>query len=147
VRSNLAHGEKTPYGPDLAKRDRDEAVCTVINPLQEILIDGLLSSPSRKLVTYGTLAPGQPNHGVVEGISGTWARCVVRGSIRHQLGFPVLSWNPSGPEVNAHLLISADLRQSWSRIDAFEGSGYRRHLIPATHNSELIVANIYVGNW
>jgi hypothetical protein len=70
---------------------------------------------------------------------------VVRGSVRDQLGFPVLSWNPSGPEVNAHLLISADLRQSWSRIDAFEGSGYRRHLIPARRDGELLIANVYVG--
>ena len=31
VRSNLAHGKKR-LGPDLAKRDRDEAVCTMINP-------------------------------------------------------------------------------------------------------------------
>jgi gamma-glutamylcyclotransferase (GGCT)/AIG2-like uncharacterized protein YtfP len=146
VRSNLAHGEKTPYGPDLAKRQRDEAVCTVINPLQEILIDCLLDYPSRKLVAYGTLAPEQPNHNLVEAISGSWTRCVVRGSVRRQLGFPVLSWNPSGPEIQAQLLVSADLPQSWSRLDAFEGSAYRRHLIPAIHKGELIVANVYVGS-
>jgi gamma-glutamylcyclotransferase (GGCT)/AIG2-like uncharacterized protein YtfP len=145
VRSNIAHGEKTPYGPDFAKRDRDEAVCTVIAPLQETLIDGLLDYPSRKLVVYGTLAPAQPNHHVVEGIDGTWTPCVVRGSVRHQLGFPVLSWNPSGPEVKAHLLVSADLPKSWLRIDAFEGSGYKRHLIPTIGNGEVIVANVYVG--
>jgi gamma-glutamylcyclotransferase (GGCT)/AIG2-like uncharacterized protein YtfP len=146
VRSKLAHGEKTPSGPDLAKRDRDEAVCTVITPLQEILIDGLLCDPSRKLVVYSTLAPGQPNHQVVEGIDGTWTRSVVRGSVRRQLGFPVFTWNPSGPEVNAHLLTSADLPKWWLRIDAFEGPGYKRHLIPTTSNGEVIVANVYVGN-
>lgn len=146
VRSNLAHGEKTPYGPDLAKRQRDEAVCTVINPLQEILIDCLLGYPSRKLVAYGTLAPGQPNHEVVETISGTWTPCVVRGSVRQQLGFPVLSWSPSGAEIQAQLLISGDLPQSWSRLDAFEGSAYCRHLIPAKLEGELIVANVYVGS-
>jgi gamma-glutamylcyclotransferase (GGCT)/AIG2-like uncharacterized protein YtfP len=147
VRSNLAHGEKTPYGPDVAKRQRDEAVCKVINPLQEILIDCLLGYPSRKLVVYGTLAPGQPNHDVVEDISGTWSHCVVRGSVLRQLGFPVLSWNPSGPEIQAQLLVSADLPHSWSRLDAFEGSAYRRHLIPAIHDDELIMANVYVGNY
>ena len=145
VRSNLAHGEKTPYGPDLAKRQRDEAVCTVIKPLQGILIDCLLGYPSRKLVVYGTLAPEQPNHNVVEAISGSWTRCVVRGSVRRQLGFPVLSWNPSGPEIQAQLLVSADLPRSWSRIDEFEGSAYTRHLIPAIHEGELIIANVYVA--
>jgi gamma-glutamylcyclotransferase (GGCT)/AIG2-like uncharacterized protein YtfP len=109
------------------------------------LIDCLLGFPSRKLVVYGTLAPEQPNHNVVEAISGTWSPCVVRGSVRRQFGFPVLSWNPSGPEIQAQLLVSADLPQSWSRLDAFEGSAYRRHLIPAILEGELIVANVYVG--
>lgn len=35
VRSNIAHGEKTPYGPDLEKKERDKNVCSVIVPLQE----------------------------------------------------------------------------------------------------------------
>ena len=146
VRSNIAHGEKTPYGPDFAKRDRDEAVCRVIVPLQEILMDGLLDYPSRKLVAYGTLAPGQPNHHVIEEIGGAWTRCVVRGSVQFERGFPVLTWNPSGGELEAHLLISGDLPKAWSRIDSFEGSGYKRHLIPSTANGEVIVSNVYVGN-
>jgi hypothetical protein len=29
VRSNIAHGEKTPYGPDKKKKERDEKVSTV----------------------------------------------------------------------------------------------------------------------
>lgn len=34
VRSNIAHGEKTRYGPDLEKRERDEQVCRVVVPVQ-----------------------------------------------------------------------------------------------------------------
>lgn len=41
VRSNIAHGEKTPYGPDLKKKERDEQVCKVIMPLQRLLLNGL----------------------------------------------------------------------------------------------------------
>ena len=146
VRSNIAHGEKTPYGPDLAKRDRDEAVCSVIVPLQEMLFDLILDRPTRKLVVYGTLAPGQPNHHVIADIVGSWVDCVVRGSVRAKHGLPVFAWNTSGPEIQAQLFVSGDLPQSWSRIDAFEGSAYRRHLIPTKHEGEFTVANVYVGN-
>jgi hypothetical protein len=34
VRSNISHGEKTPYGPDLAKKEWDESVCAVAIPIQ-----------------------------------------------------------------------------------------------------------------
>lgn len=146
VRSNIAHGEKTPYGPDLARRDRDEAVCSVIVPLQEMLVDFLLDRPSWKLVVYGTLAPGQPNHHVIAGVAGTWVDCVVSGSVCLERGLPVFAWKPSGPEVQARLFVSADLPQSWSRIDAFEGSSYKRHLIPAKHEDEFTVANAYVAS-
>jgi gamma-glutamylcyclotransferase (GGCT)/AIG2-like uncharacterized protein YtfP len=145
VRSSIAHGEKTPYGPDLAKRDRDETVCSAIVPLQEMLFDFLLDHPARKFVVYGTLAPGQPNHHVIEGIAGNWIDCIVRGSVRIECDLPVFTWHPSGPAVQAQLFISADLPQSWSRIDAFEGSVYRRHLIPAKLEGEFTVANVYIG--
>ena len=61
VRSNIAHGEKTPYGPDLEKTRRDEQVCSVVVPLQFLLIEMLLDFPSHKLFAYGTLRPGKPN--------------------------------------------------------------------------------------
>lgn len=146
VRSNIAHGEKTAYGPDLAKKDRDEAVCSIIVPLQEMLVDLLLDRPTRKLVVYGTLAPGQPNHHVIAGIAGSWFDCVVRGSVRLERGLPVFAWNPSGPEVRAQLFVSADLPKSWSQIDDFEGSAYRRHLIPVKQEGDFAVANVYERN-
>ena len=42
VRSNMKHGEKTPYGPDLKKKERDEKVCEVVIPLQILIFDFLL---------------------------------------------------------------------------------------------------------
>jgi len=50
VRSNIAHGEKTPYGPDLKKKERDEEVCKVVVPLQRLLLNLLFDYPERKLV-------------------------------------------------------------------------------------------------
>ena len=45
VRSNIAHGEKTPYGPDLKKKECDEKVCNVVIPLQQLLLNVLLDYP------------------------------------------------------------------------------------------------------
>jgi hypothetical protein len=81
VRSNIAHGEKTPYGPDLEKARRDEQVASAVIPLQEVLLDELLDRPSEKLVAYGTLKPGNANAGVLAGIRGEWQECTIRGRV------------------------------------------------------------------
>lgn len=152
VRSNIAHGEKTPYGPDLAKRERDERVCRLVVPLCEVLVDLLLDQPSRRLVAYGTLAPGQVNHGVVDSLDGQWRQCTVEASLTEDAGLPVLSWQPgvSAP-LEAMLLESEDLPNHWQRLDAFEGSAYRRRLVPVSVRntdgaSTLIVASAYLGS-
>ena len=62
VRCNIDHGEKTPYGPDLMKKERDKKVCKVVIPLQELLMNLLFDNSNMKLVVYGTLAPGKINH-------------------------------------------------------------------------------------
>lgn len=151
VRSNIAHGEKTPYGPDHAKRDRDETVCRLVVPLCKVLVDLLLASPSSRLLAYGTLAPGQPNHVLVESLDGEWSRCSVEASIEERAGLPVLSWQPgSGAVVEAVFLESRELAANWQRLDAFEGSRYRRRLLPASplednRGSGVIVVSAYVG--
>lgn len=70
VRSNIAHGEKTPYGPDLEKKERDEQVSTMVMPVQFLLFDMLLDYPNQKLFTYGTLTPGKPNHSILSRLEG-----------------------------------------------------------------------------
>lgn len=40
VRSNIAHGGKTAFGPDEAKSRRDESVCKATIPVQFLLIRG-----------------------------------------------------------------------------------------------------------
>jgi len=39
------------------------------------------SGPDTRLATYGTLAPGRPNHGQLTGLSGRWLVGHVRGSL------------------------------------------------------------------
>jgi gamma-glutamylcyclotransferase (GGCT)/AIG2-like uncharacterized protein YtfP len=144
VRSNIAHGEKTPYGPDLNKRERDEQVCTCIVPLQELLLDMLLGQASKKLISYGTLAPGQPNHSLVSDMKGEWKECVIRGTLNQKEGLSRFSWSPAGSEQNASLFTSDDLQSNWHRIDQFEGARYRRQLVPAKTRAGIEVAYAYI---
>ena len=146
VRSNIAHGEKTSNGPDLAKKDRDEQVCLSVIPLQELLFDYLLDRPSRRLVSYGTLAPGQRNQQLVADVPGNWEECSIRGLIHVDRGLSTFSWNPVGSEVKASLFSSTDLPTLWHKIDAFEGSGYKRRLIPAKTQAGIVIANVYTGS-
>lgn len=150
VRSNIAHGEKTPYGPDSDKRGRDEQVCRLVVPLCLVVSDLLLECPSRRLVVYGTLAPGQRNHGVIQGLKGSWRPCRLEAVVRVVHGLPVLSWQPGGTlTVDALLFDSDGLADHWQDLDRFEGSGYRRHLVEASVPSgegreDVVVANTYV---
>jgi gamma-glutamylcyclotransferase (GGCT)/AIG2-like uncharacterized protein YtfP len=84
-----------------------------------------------RLAVYGTLAPGQPNHGQLAGLRGHWRPGVVRGHLdpagwAAPLGYPGLVLDPNGPEVAVQLFESPDLPAHWARLDAFEGADYRR---------------------
>lgn len=145
VRSNIAHGEKTPYGPDIEKSRRDEQVASAVVPLQELLLDELLERPSEKLVAYGTLKPGEANAAIVAGLGGQWLDCTIRG---HQIigtsRFHEFVWDVRGEPVPAKLLVATPLRDEWERLDRFEGPGYVRHLVAAAVQSGNVVANCYV---
>ena len=145
VRSNLAHGEKTPSGPDLIKRQRDEQVCNSIIPLLELLIDILLGRPSKKLVSYGTLSPEQPNHQQLADLKGDWEECVIRGSINQDEGLLIFSWNPRGVDIKASLFFSEDLPNNWERINRFEGSRYRHRLVPTETQAGIVVGYTYMA--
>lgn len=146
VRSNIAHGEKTPYGPDSEKRKRDEQVCICIVPLQELLVDLLLNRPSKKLISYGTLAPGQPSHSVISDLKGSWTKCCIRGTMDQKDGLSRFSWDPAGSKHSADFLSSDDLPGNWCLIDRFEGAEYQRQLISAVMLPRIpIIANAYIS--
>ena len=145
VRSNIAHGEKTPYGPDLEKKDRDEQVSTVVVPVQLMLFDLMLDYPNQKLFTYGTLVSGKPNHSILSGLEGNWERCTASGQITEVSGLPMLRWKPSGPNIEGQLFVSPDLAEQWAQLDQFEGACYRRRMISVVTNTGISVANVYLG--
>jgi gamma-glutamylcyclotransferase (GGCT)/AIG2-like uncharacterized protein YtfP len=145
VRSNIAHREKTPYGPDPNKINRDEGVCAAVVPVEVELVDILLGSPRTKLVVYGTLAPGESNHSVLGSVPGDWRPCWIKGSITIRNALPCLSWNPSNDEIPAKLFTSTELASKWKRLDSFEGTSYRRRLIPVQTDTGMEVANAYLA--
>ncbi len=110
-----------------------------------------LFAPSRRLAVYGSLAPGESNHGQLDGLSGSWVDGIVRGELHDggwgaRLGYPAMRWDPAGSEtVDVKLFISDGLPGRWPRLDAFEGDGYQRMLVPVCEGSRWLVAvaNLY----
>ena len=102
-----------------------------------------------RLATYGSLSPGEVNHGQLSGIQGRWLTGTVRGYLRNagwgsSMGFPGLTLDPVGPEVKVNVFESAELPEHWARLDEFEGDEYRRVITRVETSGGVLEANIYV---
>lgn len=107
------------------------------------------SATDTRLATYGTLAPGRVNHHRLAGLNGRWRQGTVRGRLVDAgwgaaLGCPGLVLDPRGAVVEVHLFESLDLLERWPRLDAFEGTGYRRVVTPVRTADGDLPAWIYV---
>lgn len=103
------------------------------------------------LATYGTLAPGRKNHHLLENLRGRWIIGEVRGILVDRgwgsaLGFPALIPAEDGDSIEVHLLVSGDLPSHWDRLDAFEGTEYRRAPIAVRTSEGWIDAWIYLDS-
>lgn len=141
VRSNLAHGEKTTAGRDAARNERNRQVSTVTVGVLQALLDTVLDHPNRKLVVYGTLAPGHANHALLGAVEGMWAEVRVRGAIGEVEGLPAFRWDPHGEPQRLQLLESEHLPLYWQKLDRFEGARYQRVLVLYFYPAG--VANVY----
>ena len=113
-------------------------------------VETLFDRPSTRLAIYGSLAPGEANHHVIESISGSWTNGFVRGTLRmkgwgRHTGFPGMTWIPSSEErLDVQVVSSVELPDYWDRIDRFEGRDYVRILVPVEGvGIASAVANIY----
>ena len=102
-----------------------------------------------RLATYGTLAPGRPNHGQLAGLSGRWLVGHVRGSLVEagwgaEFGYPGLILDADGSSVEVDVFESSALRDHWHSLDAFEGPGYRRVAVDVSTAEGVLPASIYV---
>jgi len=103
---------------------------------------------TRRLAVYGSLAPGQKNHGQLADLAGEWQPGVVRGQLLESgwgaaEGYPGLRPDPFGPEVHVQLFTSDDLPAHWARLDAFEGEEYERVAIEVDVGAHIVTAQIY----
>ena len=114
------------------------------------MVEGLGAlGAQHRLASYGTLAPGRPNHHHVRGIPGRWFTGTVCGRLIEEgwgatMGFPALVLDPTGPEVEVQVLESAELPEHWERLDEFEGSGYQRLAALVMTSDGPVPASIYV---
>jgi gamma-glutamylcyclotransferase (GGCT)/AIG2-like uncharacterized protein YtfP len=109
----------------------------------------MVMNAQHRLATYGTLGPGRPNHHQLSNLEGEWSRGSVRGDLREEgwgaaQGFPGLVLMPDGETVAVDLFVSDDLPEHWSRLDAFEGDGYRRVVTAVLTPDGVVDACIYV---
>ena len=99
-----------------------------------------------RLAVYGTLAPGGRNAGVLAGLAGEWSRGTVRGTRLDDgwRGYPGVVLDEDGDEVPVAVLTSPDLADAWSRLDDFEGPGYRRVVARVTlDDGRVVPAHVY----
>jgi gamma-glutamylcyclotransferase (GGCT)/AIG2-like uncharacterized protein YtfP len=103
-----------------------------------------------RLATYGSLAPGRPNHHQLDGLEGRWFQGQVHGTLRDvgwgaSLGYPALILDPEAPALQVQVFESVDLRAHWSRLDEFEGPGYRRVVTNVRTPAGDVDAFVYVA--
>jgi gamma-glutamylcyclotransferase (GGCT)/AIG2-like uncharacterized protein YtfP len=103
----------------------------------------------QRLATYGSLAPGRPNHHQLAGLDGHWSRGKVYGTLVDGgwgagLGYPALILDPEGSAIDVHVFESVDLQAQWPRLDEFEGPGYQRVVTTVRTQAGDVDASIYV---
>jgi gamma-glutamylcyclotransferase (GGCT)/AIG2-like uncharacterized protein YtfP len=113
------------------------------------MIDRVTGRPEIRLATYGSLAPGRPNHGQLSHLPGRWLVGYVHGSLVEagwgaSLGYPGLILDPAEPQIEVHVFESPALLDHWDRLDVFEGSGYRRVAVEVSTDEGVLPASIYV---
>lgn len=104
----------------------------------------------KRLFVYGTLAPGQANHGLLEKLQGSWHKGSVSGHLYPNglgptTGYPVVDLTDPAQSIDGFILISDALPGHWPLLDDFEGEGYRRVKTMVTlPNTSRLQAFIYV---
>ncbi|NRA28809.1 MAG: gamma-glutamylcyclotransferase [Parvularculaceae bacterium] len=106
-------------------------------------------SIDHRLATYGTLAPGRPNHHQLADLAGQWSTGTVRGTLVErgwgaEMGYPAMIPSADGDAIDVHLFESVDLPQHWDRLDEFEGAEYQRTKINVETPAGAVEAWIYL---
>jgi len=105
-----------------------------------------------RLFVYGTLAPGRPNHSVLEDIPGYWETAILKGKLLDEgwgseLGSPGIVPSDEEEEVEGFIFSSDHLSEHWTMLDEYEGNGYKRvPVLVMNESGEKIEAYVYALN-
>lgn len=147
IRSNIAHGEKTPFGPDYKKKMRDETIAKTIVPLLVLIFKAVIGCADNFFISYGTLSPGKVNNEIISNIEGDWIKGIIKGEIVEYSGLSFFTWKTHEQPLEINIFHSKKLIEKWEMINEFEGSMYKRRLIPAIlPDKSIIIGNIYFHN-
>lgn len=102
-----------------------------------------------RLATYGTLAPGRPNHHQLLGLNGHWLTGTIRGRLVSEgwgasMGYPAIVLAEDAPPVEVQIFESVDLPRHWPRLDDFEGVEYQRATALAQSPAGELLVSVYV---
>jgi gamma-glutamylcyclotransferase (GGCT)/AIG2-like uncharacterized protein YtfP len=116
------------------QRDASDTAMVADGRNAERQLDALFRT-SHTLAVYGTLAPGQPNHHVVEPFGGEWTDGLIEGDLLPEgwaadLGYPGFRPRDGGEAVAVQVLSATLLATAWPTLDRFEGPRYQRILVP-----------------
>ncbi len=89
--------------------------------------------------------PGGLYHYLLADLPGAWEPCLIRGHMGEFWGFKAFQYDEYGPEHPAWLFSSPALPQKFPDLDAFEGEGYQRRLIPVRVGQRRVLAHIYAA--
>ena len=108
----------------------------------DAVLDALFDFPRTRLAAYGTLRPGESNHGMLSELGGAWVDGTVQGMRFVANGYPAFK---AGTDwVSVSVLTSPALPADWPRLDEFEGRDYRRILAPVRRvDGTNVVAYLY----
>jgi len=104
------------------------------------------------LFVYGTLAPNEPNHYLLENIQGDWQEAILEGWQRDnqfeiETGYPGIKPAAQSSLVKGHVLSGYFSKEDWSILDDFEGSEYARVLVKVSlangNTADAFVYSIY----
>lgn len=142
IRSNIAHGYKTPTGINFDAEKRDRLICEIVNPILHLLLGNMYGNPWRKLVVYGLLADSSTLRKALPGARfGRQAQLF--GYIREDRGIKLFEPELAGDTVPSHEINLDYDSDDLAAVDRLEAPRFERKMLPVGFGGNLELAWVY----